>query len=188
MSLPYPEAMRQAINSFLREAVEALEKDVKEEKVSSPTLLTRAENFKRFYKNHLEDFEAFGCFVFDHRGAYDGKRELYDWKILYPVVVAIFVFGIKMPHRSRLIELTKKFDLACFAMDDPEVCSFVVQNFKTYADLKDTFLDEHGRAQTILERLYACLHRLNIQQPFVKATPEWCLMNLIYQYIYAEKA
>lgn len=183
-SLPIPIAMEQAVTLFLKEAAEAVQKDVEDEGVSFYHLLQKGENFKNFYAKHADDFEAFGYFLFDHRGVYDKDRQLYNWEMFYPFVWAVFNFGVKMPYRSRLIEMTKRYDLACFAMDDPEVCQFVAQNFKIYADIKDTLPDEHGRAQTILERLYVRLHTLNHQRPFTRATPQWCLLHLIYEYLY----
>lgn len=184
--MPIPQAMQHAVTLFLSEAADAVQKDVEDEKVSSYPFLKEGKNFKSFYEKNTEDFEAFGHFLFDHRGVYDRDRDLYNWENLYPFVWATFNFGVEMPYRSRLIELTKRYDLADLAMDDPEICQFVVQNFKIYADIKDNFPDEHGRSQTILERLYKSLHTLNRQRPFVKATPQWCLMRLIHQCYYAD--
>lgn len=185
-NLPIPQTVQHSVCELFRDANKAILKDMKQEDVTAYHLIKNGENFKIFYAQNKKNFEALGCFLFDHQGLYDKDRQLYNWTNVYPVASAIFMFNLKMPYRSRLIDLTRRYDFAYFAMDDPEVCRFVVQNFSVYASIKDMFLDEHGRAQTILERLYTRLHSLNYQRPFEKASPQWCLMNLIYQYIYAE--
>ena len=183
-----PSGVSPDLNNFMRFAHSALKKDLDKEGVSSCENLTSAKNFLAFCKEHESDFKGFGFFIYDHQGVYDSYRCFYNWQTLYPVVSAIFMFGVKMPHKSRLIELTRRYDLAYWALDDPDVCKLVMREFKTYADIKDKFLDEHGRAQTVLERLYARLHYLSKHSCLVKGSPQWCLMHLIYDYLYAEIA
>ena len=185
-NLPIPQTMQRSVCDLFKSANKALLKDMTQEEVTAYHMVKNGENFKIFYAQNKEKFEALGYFLFDHQGMYDKDRQLYNWENLYPVVAAIFTFNLKMPYRSRLIDLTRRYDFACFAMDDPEICAFVAKNFNVYAAIKDQFLDEHGRAQTLLEKLYGRLHLLNRQRPFEKASPQWCLMNLIYQYVYAE--
>jgi len=185
-NLSIPQTMQRSVCDLFKTANKALLKDMEQEEVTAYQMVKNAENFKRFYAQKKGEFEALGYFLFDHQGTYDKDRQLYNWTNVYPVATAIFMFNLKMPHRSRLIDLTRRYDFAYFAMDDPEVCRFVAQNFNVYASIKDQFLDEHGRAQTLLERLYARLHALNRQRPFEKASPQWCLMNLLYRYLYAD--
>lgn len=184
--LQVSDSVRRGIVSLLRDAHNAIEKDIQDEQTDHISTLKEAKNFLKFYNKHEENFNALGYFLRDHTGAYDKQRGLYDWQHLYPVAHCIFAFRCKMPNRARLIELTAHYDWACLALDDPEVCRFVTTNFLTYAHIQDKFLDEHGRAQSILERMYMLLHILYKQRPFEAGSYQWLLMVLLYQYLYAD--
>ena len=186
IDLQVSDSVRLGIIALLRDAHQAIEKDIKSEKTDHIITLKKAKNFLEFYNKHEEDFAAFGHFLRDHGGAYDKMKAIYDWQHLYPVAYCIFAFHCKMPYRARLIELTAHYDWACLALDDSDICRYVTANFLTYAHIPDKFLTADGKTQTILERMYFRLHELYAQSPSGAGSYQWSLMGLLYLYLYAD--
>lgn len=176
----YPLLMAKPITEFLRDAYGILVKDMQEEGVDTVQQLKSANNFLAFCEENKESIEAFGLFIRDHRGVYDKYPNLYNWQTFEPFVEAIFRFNVKMPNKARLLEITGKYALARFAMEDDNVVRFVLANFDKYAEIKDKFKDEHGRAISALEALYLelCKSRGKV------ASPHWALEVLIKKMCY----
>ncbi len=175
-----PAVMAKPITEFLRDAYGMITKDMQEEGVDSVKRLKSAKNFLSFCKENKEMVEAFGLFIGDHRGYYDKLPRFYNWQTLDPFVEAIFRFKVEMPNKSRLLEISGKYELARFAMYDDDVARFVLANFDKYAEIKDKFEDKHGRAICVLETLYLelCKSRGTV------ASPQWALEVLIKKMCY----
>jgi len=163
-----PEGMIRNIADFLSAAKEAIDE----------------KQFAQFAAEYKRDFEGFALFVFDHQGFYDRQRRYYNWQTLQPVAEAIFKEGVKLPHKSRLIELTGNHKLALYALDDDDVANFVLSHFKLYAELKDKIEDKHGRKQSILEAMFARLQRMKKGSDFEAGSPLWALEMLIKRFVY----
>ena len=175
-----PAVLAKPITEFLRDAYGMLTKDMQTEGVKKADELKLAKNFLAFCEDNKEIVEAFGLFIGDHQGYYDKLPRCYNWQTLEPFTEAVFRFGVKMSNKHRLLEITKKYRLAVFAMDDDNVVRFVLANFDKYAEIKEKFKDEHGRAITLLEALYLelCKSRGKV------ASPHWALEVLIKKLCY----
>ena len=175
-----PANMAMAITEFLRDATGLLSKDMLAEGVNTVKELKLAKNFKAFCNKHNEELKAFGLFIGDHQGFYDGFRRFYNWQTLEPFTEAVFRFNVEMPNKYRLLEITKKYELAVFAVAEDDIARFVLKNFNLYAEMADKFQDEHGRAITALETIYheLCKNRAAI------GSPQWALEVLIKKLCY----
>lgn len=163
------------MNRHLSMARESISRDVQEEGASSYEALSKGRNFQRFYEEHKTEFENFARFIYNHRGDYDRCRDIYVWQTLIPYVVCVFRFGIKMPHRERLLELTKCLDLAVDAADDVDVMRFVVANFDVYTKLDNAF----QVLQELDTNILAC-------GSVEKGTPQWAF-HVLFQKFYLQK-
>jgi len=162
-----PESMVRGIAEFLSLAKESLEDH----------------KFDEFVVEHKKEFEGLSLFIFDHQGFYDRCR-YYNWQTLQPVVEAVFKSAIKLPHKGRLLELTGNYKLAILALDDNNVANFVLANFSKYAELPDKVEDPHGRAQTLLEAIFAKLQLIKAGKDFLKGSPQWALELILKRYLY----
>lgn len=179
-----PDGMVRSINEFLRMAADAIKDDMQKEGVSSYEDLKSAESFQVFYQEHTKDFEGFGFFIFDHQGYYDKNRRYYDWRTLQPFVDAVFRFGIQMPSKARLLQLSGNIKLALFALDDDGVVNFILTNFASFAKLDVPILDEHGRKQSFLEAVFARLQLMKKGSAFEAGSSLWALELLIKRFVY----
>ncbi len=168
LTIAPPEGMVRSIIDFLKLADKALKEN----------------NFLEFYQKNREDFLGFAHFVHDHQGFYDKARFYYNWQTLHPVVEAVFKHKLDIPYKSRLLELTGKYALAVYDVDDDDVVNFITSHLTLYAGLKDKLEDEHGRAQTILEAVYAKLQAIKKNKPFEVYSPKWALETLIIKGFY----
>ena len=179
-----PDGMVRSINEFLRMGAEAIRNDMQNEGAVSYEDLKSAESFLSFYQKNTQDFQGFGLFIFDHQGFYDKNRRYYDWQTLQPFVDAVFRFGIQMPNKARLLQLSRNIKLAVFALDDSTVVNFILTNFAAYTKLNVSFLDEHGRKQSILEAIFTRLQLMKKGSDFPAGSSLWALELLIKRFVY----
>ncbi len=183
-NLPATEGMVRPMSDFFSLASAAIDADLKEEKASSYEDLKIGANFRKFCQKYDKDVKGLFLFVYDHQGFYDRGRRFYNWRTLQPFADAVFRFQIAAPHKSRLLEVSGNFKLAIFALDDDDVCSYILSHFKVFADLPGTFEDKHGRKQTALEAIYNKLQEIKKGKPFDPGTPQWALEMVIKRFTY----
>ncbi len=181
-----PDGMRRSIVNHLRAVFQEVQNDLELEDVTDVARLRRANHFTKYYQEHLEEFRGFMKFIYDYRGWYDSDRSLYNWCHLEAYVYMVFKFAPKLSGKFRLLEITGQIQLARFAMHDPEVCNYVLQNFQKVTESQLVFLDRHGRAQSLVEVLYTALYEEKCRRTFVLASPQWCLWHVLLVCIYPE--
>ena len=172
--------LKNSIDSFLQDAASAIERDMREEGKERINLV-KAANFLQFYKEHKEDFDAFGEFLSGYQDAY-----AYEWKHLYAFLHCILMFKCKMPNRIRLIELTGHYEWVLYALEDEDICRYIIRNFALYANTPERFLDDNGDIMPIIEIVYNKLFKMAQTHPYPEDSAQSRLRETIYQYLFTD--
>ena len=165
------------INTFLQDCALEIELDTQQEGKERINLVY-AKNFMKFYKEHKEDFEAFGHFVNDYQGAYN-----YQWKHLYAFLHCVMMFKCEMPGKPRLLEITAHYDWVLYDLEDPAICKFVTDNFLKYTRMPEKFTDKDGTPKSIVEIMYTRLQEMNKKKEFDLTSAQSTLNTQLYHYL-----
>ncbi|MBQ7659719.1 MAG: hypothetical protein IJS26_03105 [Alphaproteobacteria bacterium] len=166
-----PEAHKKNVKILIQAAVDAFEKDIDEQDVLEVDELRRADNFLAFCEANKTALESLGRFFKDFQGAHDKDRYLYQWPQIQEFTFAVFKFGVAFDGRVRLLDITGWKLGAFLALDDEEVCRYILAHFGDYFQTKRDMHDVQRKLYDIWNKRYVK----------VGSVP-WCLYELCRRY------
>lgn len=164
-----PEAHKKNVKILIQAAINALEKDMDEQDILEVGELRRADNFLAFCEANKTALESLGRFLKDFQGAHDKDRYLYQWPQIQEFTHAVFKFGVVFDGRVRLLDITGWKLCAFLALDDEEVCRYILAHFEDYCG-KDV--------SAVKEKLYKIWSKSSVA---IGSAP-WCLYELLKAY------